>query len=361
MDSEDSVFISSTSDLVEERTEAIRAILTMNCNPVSMENWAASSDRPRERIKEKLATCDIFVLLAGFRYGEIVEETRTSFVELEYNEAVELGLRIVVLMRDSTSSEVDDQQRVFRETLSKNHTRQTWQRPGDVPRLVMGSLCEIIIGRQAAPAFSRNVDLVPRIESYLDHATRRGFKLRAYVIQYSAANALEIVRAFLWRGVPTELYVISADSKHVISPRQEKRVKDNIDEIITNLRRPGEPSSDHGLLSVFAYDTPGSIRAVMVKRVVDDTTAAPDFLAVGAYVYMKIPERVNEELDIRGGEMPGIILRPKHDGFKMHADMICGMLENWHANAKCGQVQLQESKKAEEESSVSTRKSAGAV
>jgi hypothetical protein len=210
----------------------------------------------------------------------------------------------------------------------------------------MGSLCEIIIGRLAAPAFSTNVDLVPRIHSYLDHEIRLGFTLKAHIIQYSAANALEIVRAFVWRGIETDLYVILPKSNHVISTRQRKRVQDNIDEILTNLRRPDDPSYRDGLLRILAYDTPGAIRAVMVERILDNPAGRtkPDFIAIGTYVYMKIEERKEEELDIRGGEMPGIILRPRHDGFDVHASMICGMLKNWHLNAKCEPLALRGSK-----------------
>jgi hypothetical protein len=89
---------------------------------------------------------------------------------------------------------------------------------------------------------------------------------------------------------------------------------------------------------------------VLVERILEGAAARSfDFLAIGAYVYMKIPERKGEELDIRGGEMPGLILRPKHDGFGWHAGMICEMLENWRANAKCREIALRESSKLERE------------
>jgi hypothetical protein len=65
--------LSSTSNLIDERAEAIHAVLASNCVPVSMENWAATSDRPQDLIVEKLATCAFFVLLVGYRRGEIAD------------------------------------------------------------------------------------------------------------------------------------------------------------------------------------------------------------------------------------------------------------------------------------------------
>src|SRR5580658_2771849 len=139
MHTEYRVFISSTSDLVDERAEAIHAVLASNCIPVSMENWAATSDQPQDLIREQLATCDFFVLLVGYRRGEIVPGTKQSYVEMEYAQAEELKLDRVVLLAHLSSddeAQLDELQKDFRKDMSRRNTIRPWRKAGDVTRLV---------------------------------------------------------------------------------------------------------------------------------------------------------------------------------------------------------------------------------
>jgi hypothetical protein len=372
MNKEYKVFISSTSDLVKERARAIRAVLALNCIPVSMENWAATADDPQERIKEKLVDCDFFMLLAGYRYGEIAKRTQRSYVELEYEEASNLKLKRVILVyvknraykietagKDSRSTDIvrldstsDDSttkesavpaingaQARFREHLSRHHTIQVWRDPSDVSSLVMSSLFEIITDRESAAVFAGNADLVTEIGRYLTRAAKRGDRLKAHVIQYTAVNAIELVRPFLLKDIRTDLYV--THPARLLNHHQRKRWDENYKTLCNSLHRAGN-ETDFSLLQVFGYYAPGSLRAVMIERFPttndgkEQSTGEPDFLAVGLYIYMKMPlhneaGKLVDELDIRGGEMPLVVLRPQHQGFRAFAQMVGDMLENWKA------------------------------
>jgi len=340
MGKEYSVFISSTSDLDAERKEAVRGVLALKCNPVSMENWAATSDPPPERIKEKLAGCEVFILLAGSRYGDLAEGVGVSYVELEYREALALHRKIFVLLKDSNPGDVDKKQSEFRDLLSHRHTNRVWKEESDIASLVMGGLHEIILGCRSTDVFHKNVDLVTHIESYIEQAAAKDDRsLRAAIIQYTSANAVELVRALLWKNAPTHLYVISPKSKHIINRHQRRRLRESLAELPNRLRRPGE-DLDESLLAVYGYDAPGSIRAVLIERSTGEGDWTPDFVAVGSYVYMKMNLRKDEKLDIRGGELPGLVLRPKHEGFQVFAKMIHRTIKNWHENHICSPIDL---------------------
>jgi hypothetical protein len=334
------VFISSTSDLAQERAEAIRAVLACNCIPVSMENWAASSADPVSRITEKLAACDYFVLLAGYRSGTTLKELGMPYVELEYEYASKRDLRKVILLKDlKPGEEPDPRQLEFRTRLSDNHAIQTWRDPHDIARLVMGSLFEMIVFRESAGVVKTNAELADEVGRYLEGPARFEGTARAYVLQYTAVNALEVLRKLLWADVETDLYVVSEDRVRALSEYQEDRLKKNLLHMPNHLEPIGQKLDLDRLLHVYAYNTPGSLRAVLIDTVLPTGKVRHEFVAVSSYVYMMKEPEGKLILDIRGGELPSIVLRPRHDGFDLFSRLVAMVLRNWQEFRDMGTIQ----------------------
>jgi hypothetical protein len=99
---------------------------------------------------------------------------------------------------------------------------------------------------------------------------------------------------------------------------------------------------------IYGYDAPGLIRAVIVDRVHSEDKVEHDFLAIGTYVYMKMKVQSNDVpiLDIRGGELPGLVLRPRHCGFGALTEMVAGTLSNWRTSGVRKELSLEKWKSA---------------
>lgn len=90
------VFISSTYlDLMEERSEAMQALLELECMPAGMELFPAANDTQWEWIKRVIDESDYYVVILAGRYGSISKDTGLSFTEMEYRYAVECGKPVV--------------------------------------------------------------------------------------------------------------------------------------------------------------------------------------------------------------------------------------------------------------------------
>lgn len=86
------IFISSTyTDLIEERQAVVEAILMAGHIPAGMELFAAGDKSQLETIRRWIKESDIFMLILGGRYGSIEESAGKSYIQLEYEYALELG------------------------------------------------------------------------------------------------------------------------------------------------------------------------------------------------------------------------------------------------------------------------------
>lgn len=84
------VFISSTyTDMKAERQAAVEAILDAGHIPAGMELFAASDKQQIDVIKNWIDRSDIFMLILGGRYGSVEPETGKSYIQLEYEYALE--------------------------------------------------------------------------------------------------------------------------------------------------------------------------------------------------------------------------------------------------------------------------------
>ena len=96
------VFLSSTHiDLKAERQEAVEAILHAGHVPAGMELFAAGDESQLAIIRRWIDESNVFMLILGGRYGSIEPKSGKSYVELEYDFAVEKGKPLfAVVIRD---------------------------------------------------------------------------------------------------------------------------------------------------------------------------------------------------------------------------------------------------------------------
>ncbi|MEM0988247.1 MAG: tetratricopeptide repeat protein [Pseudomonadota bacterium] len=88
------VFLSSTGGDLDSWRDAVAAALWRKdgVEVIRMEDFVATGLPPIALCLEKVAACQIFVGLIGFRYGSAIPGRVTSFTQAEYEEAVRLGL-----------------------------------------------------------------------------------------------------------------------------------------------------------------------------------------------------------------------------------------------------------------------------
>ena len=113
------VFVSSTyEDLKGERQVAVEAILKAGHIPAGMELFAGGSQSQLDVIREWIGESDIFVLVLGGRYGTIEKTSGKSYIQLEYEHAIDLGKPFfaVVLDDDGLDAKVKASGRAALET-----------------------------------------------------------------------------------------------------------------------------------------------------------------------------------------------------------------------------------------------------
>ncbi|WP_394174028.1 DUF4062 domain-containing protein [Guptibacillus hwajinpoensis] len=89
------VFISSTYvDLKDERQAAVEAILDAGHIPAGMELFKAGNDDQLKTIKRWIDESDVYLLILGGRYGSLEKESGKSYTHLEYEYAIEKGMRV---------------------------------------------------------------------------------------------------------------------------------------------------------------------------------------------------------------------------------------------------------------------------
>lgn len=82
------VFVSSTfSDLKDERTKVLQAILECKAFPAGMELFPSANDEQFEFIKREIDSSDYYVVIIAGRYGSLADDG-TSYTEKEFDYAV---------------------------------------------------------------------------------------------------------------------------------------------------------------------------------------------------------------------------------------------------------------------------------
>jgi hypothetical protein len=337
------VFVSSTSDLGDERETAIHAIRACDCTPNAMEDWCAGDKPPLEKIYKEIQLSDFFILLLGARYGDrpkkdeidLIPGTSAgdnfSYVRAEYNYALKCRKPILALLSTATYHneigpiQADEDARLqdeFRLEVRHSLVTKTWRSPEEIAKYVTSSLHDRIRPLEAAMVVQTNADLISEVSTYLNTQKLLNVPAKsAVLVQYSSRNVRDILRKLLWSGVETKLYIVS--NKYAL--RHQRRIIEDSLQALTNHLDPIDPEMTlkHvlSLLQIYRYDAPGSIRTISI----DD-----GFLAVGSYVYMMKRRSDYPRLDIRGGELPMIIFQKDHAGFSTMQKTITGLINNWH-------------------------------
>ena len=148
------IFVSSTfADLQEERQKVIQALMEMDCIPAGMELFPAADEEQWEFIRRAIDDCDYYLLIIGGRYGSITTEG-VSYTEMEYDYAVEKGLKVIALLHESPSElpankvEMDEAARkklaTFRDKVRTGRLVKFWKSRDQLPGLVALSLSKTI-------------------------------------------------------------------------------------------------------------------------------------------------------------------------------------------------------------------------
>jgi Domain of unknown function (DUF4062) len=96
------IYVSSTSaDLIEYRREVSQALRRLGHEDVAMEYYVAEDIRPVERCLSDVDSCEVYVGIFAWRYGNIPQECNPdgrSITELEYRRAVADGKECLIFL-----------------------------------------------------------------------------------------------------------------------------------------------------------------------------------------------------------------------------------------------------------------------
>ncbi len=154
MDKRYQVFLSSTfADLQEERKIAIQTLMEIDCIPAGMELFPALDEEQFEFIKRVIDDSDYYLLIIGGRYGSL-SETGISYTEMEYDYAIERGIKVIALIHGSPEKLIaekiemspDARQKLdgFRARAQTGRLVKFWNDPKEISGLVATSLPKTI-------------------------------------------------------------------------------------------------------------------------------------------------------------------------------------------------------------------------
>lgn len=131
------IFLSSTyEDLIDHRLAAMEAILAAGHIPAAMEQFAPGDETAWEKIKAWIDESDAFILIVGGRYGSVEPGSGKSYVQLEYEYAVEKKKPFFALV----VSKEHHEQRV-KDLGLKVDERENPQKYKEFKSVVTGRLC----------------------------------------------------------------------------------------------------------------------------------------------------------------------------------------------------------------------------
>jgi hypothetical protein len=94
-------FVSSTlKDLVKHRAHAIKQLRKAGIHVDPMEDWTAASQEPKDFSQERVAGCDLCIVLVGFRRGYVPAGEQLSITQMEIRYAQDNGIDLLVFMLD---------------------------------------------------------------------------------------------------------------------------------------------------------------------------------------------------------------------------------------------------------------------
>lgn len=148
------VFISSTfTDLQEERWQALRGLMSIDCIVSGMEMFPAIDQDQFEYIKEVISSCDYYLLIIGGRYGSVSDD-ELSYTEKEYDFAVSKNIKVIALLhRDPEKLPVEkkdddptlfDKLMKFRDKVTTGRMVDFWNDSSEIQGKVLIGLTQAI-------------------------------------------------------------------------------------------------------------------------------------------------------------------------------------------------------------------------
>lgn len=148
------VFVSSTyEDLIPYRDEVQRVLVRLEQIVKGMEYFGSSPKKPLEVCLETVKSCKVFIGIIGMRYGSIEEETKKSFTQLEYEEAIKNRIPILIYIIDEnhpiSPKFVDRDEKAgmlsdFKAIITKNHTISYFTTPEDLGKKLTSDLLDVL-------------------------------------------------------------------------------------------------------------------------------------------------------------------------------------------------------------------------
>jgi O-acetyl-ADP-ribose deacetylase (regulator of RNase III) len=147
----DSVFVSSTSNDLQDHRKAVRqAIEDLRLRYVGMEDFSPSGKAPSDLIRQKVTQSKAYLGILAMRYGHVDPGTGLSMTELEYHQAVASAKPLHIFVMDDrapilagmveTNSEHYAKLLEFKAHVMKAHTCKLFTTPDDLARKVMEAL-----------------------------------------------------------------------------------------------------------------------------------------------------------------------------------------------------------------------------
>jgi len=148
------IFISSTySDLKEERSKVMQAIMAMDCIPAGMELFPAIDEEQFNFIKRIIDDCDYYILIIGGRYGSIDDEG-ISYTEKEYDYAISRQVPVMTFLhkdigkipreKTETAPELMKKLQAFQEKVKTGRLVKFWSDASELTGMVAISLMQTI-------------------------------------------------------------------------------------------------------------------------------------------------------------------------------------------------------------------------
>lgn len=202
MDKRYQIFVSSTFvDLQDERSKVMQTLMEMDCIPAGMELFPAADEEQLNFIKRVIDDCDYYLLIIGGRYGS-QNDAGVSYTEMEYDYALERGLKVIALLHGSTDSlpvakserspEGQEKLRLFREKVSKGRLVKFWEDAAVLPGLVALSVGKAIKAYPAVGWVRANTVTNVQALSELNELRKQNAMLEKDLQQLRKTNAPRI-------------------------------------------------------------------------------------------------------------------------------------------------------------------------
>ena len=143
------IFVSSTyQDLVHYRQKVNEAMQRLQQIMVGMELFGSDTETPLETSINRVKESSLFILIVGFRYGSILDNSEKSITQIEYETAVSSSIPTLVYIIDDDQpvslQNVDfahiEKLNNFKSLLKKRHVVSTFTTPEDLGAKVLADV-----------------------------------------------------------------------------------------------------------------------------------------------------------------------------------------------------------------------------